>query len=216
MSWSGRLSLGFLLASIVACVLGLAIGPEFLFQKLDETWVTAWKSVGDSIIRHDLAALSRQLDEERALVSRMRMRRNALMTRLQDLELRSFPDRIARLPGCRRGSSVLVVDRPWDGVDHAQGSDCPSRQCPENDRESARMDRALASIAAEINCVDHQLETVERALRAKERHLFVLEAMTEAHQIRQELAGSGDPLSWSARAGRVSVFLQPSDVTPSD
>src|SRR5262245_33893568 len=130
MSWSGRLSLEILLASIVACVLGLAIGPECLFQKLDETWVTAWKSVGDSIIRHDLASLARQLDEERALVSRMRTRRNALMTRLQDLELRSE-------------------------------SDCPPRQCSEDEGESARMDRALASITAEINRVDHQLETVE-------------------------------------------------------
>jgi hypothetical protein len=216
MSWSGRLLCEVLRATVVVYVLGLAIGPDLAFRKLGESLMAAWKSVGDSIIRHDLASLSRQLDEGRAVVSRMRMQRDALTTRLQDLESRSFQGWSARPYECRRRSSVFVMGRPGDGVDLAQKSDRPSRQCPEDDQDSAGPDRALASIANEIKRVGHQIEVAEKALGAKERNLFVLEAMTEAQQIRQELAGSGDPLSWNARAGRVSELLHPIGVAPSD
>jgi len=64
--------------------------------------------------------------------------------------------------------------------------------------------------------VDHQIETVEEALRVKERDLFALEATTEARQIRQKLAGCGVPLSWSARVQRLWEFPQPIGVPPSD
>lgn len=50
----------------------------------------------------------------------------------------------------------------------------------------------------------------------KECELFVLEATAEARRIHQELAGSGEPLSWSARVARLSEFLQPIGVTNSN
>ncbi len=214
MSASKRLWLGFMHASVVVGVLGLAIGPEFVFRRLAESLVAIRKSVGDAMIRHDIASLSRQLAEERDLVSRMRTRRNALVTRVQDLKLRSFPHRVEGPGPGRRGRSVFITGGLCDGGEHEQESDRDLPQRFPNEGAAPWADDALASIAPEMKRVNEQIETVERALRVKERELFVLETTTEARRIRRELAGSGEPLSWSARVGRLSEFMQPIDVTP--
>ncbi len=214
MSWSGRTLLGILRASAVVCVVGLVTGPEFVFRRLAESMVAIRKTVGDSIVRHDIASLSRQLDEERDLVSRMRIRRNALVTRLQDRRLRSFQHRVEGRRQDRRGPSVFVTGGPWDEGDHEPESDRHGQQRAENDGAAAWADDAIASIAPEIKRLDRQIETVESALQVKECELFVLEATAEARRIHQELAGSGEPLSWSARVARLSEFLQPIGVAP--
>jgi hypothetical protein len=214
MFWSGRRLLGILRATVAVCVLGFVVGPEFVFQKLDESLLVTWKAVGDSIFRHHLASLSRRLDEERELVGRMRMRRDALTTRLRGLELRSFW--VTRLRRCHSESSVVIVDPPWGGGDYARGFAPPPQPYPEDKGELVRTERAFRSITTEIERVDGQIEAAERALQVNERDLFVLEATAEARQIRQELAGAGDPRSWSARAGYLLELLLPISAASSD
>jgi hypothetical protein len=216
MSWLGRRSLQILLATILLGALLPALGPEFIARNFEQCLVSAWKSVGDLIIRRDLGSLSRQLDEERELVSRMRMSRNALVTRLQIQESRSFQDRIQEVNRTDFRPTVFVTGGPWDTADYGQEPNRPSQERFEGDTEPAEADDGLASVAALINQIDHWIERAERALRAKERHLFVLQATTEAEQIRQELAAPGDPLSWTARAQRLAELVQPTGVTTGD
>jgi hypothetical protein len=194
--------------------MGLAVGPEFLFRRLSESLIDIRETVGDSIVRYDLASLSRQLDEELAVVSRMRVRRDALLTRLQDLRLRSLRHPTARRCESRRATALLLAGGRWDEKAHEPASDLRSQRYSEDERGAPWAEDALASIAPEIKRVDDQIATVERDLQGKERELFVLEATTEARRIRQELAASGEPLSWSARVGRLTEFLGPMSITP--
>jgi hypothetical protein len=202
--------------SIVLGLLGLAARPESAIRQLAGSYLVAmWKTVGDSIVGHEIASLSRQLEEERGLLNRMRLRRDALAKRLEDRKLRSLQYQLTGLEETRRESSEFITASAWDEGDHDDKSDCYLQARLERNQSAAWTDDAFASITIEISRIDHQLETAQRALRVKEHELFVLDAEIEARQIRHELSGTGAPFSWNARVSHMSETLQPTGIRPS-
>ena len=194
-------------------VLCLAAGPEAVRGKLEVVLLSACEAGATAMVAHDLATMTGALDATRVELQQALTRREALASRLRELENRRQAASLRAAQGhelLERITSLLDrLPESKDRVDVEREADWQQQRSWESSRELAQLEGAIVMLSDESAEAGRQIQATQSRIFVRESELALLQAANEAQQLRQELAGLGEsPPYWEAQASSVTRLLQ--------